>query len=145
MTLAPSLEMVQRRDAAQATLDRFKDQPFALGSRDCVRLVAFHLRKLGYAPRLAKAGSYRSFKSARAALKRAGFESVAEALDALGLERIAPAAALVGDIVQLPGADELGALTVAMGNGRVLGYHEHAAGAVVMQPQQTLAAWRVRP
>jgi len=135
----------RRRDAAQATLDRFKDQPFAFGKNDCVRLVAFHLRKLGYRPQLAKAGTYRTALSARRALERAGFGSLAEALDAIGLERIAPAAVIVGDVVQCEGDDELGALAVYVGNGRILGYSEDAAGAVVMQSLKIDLAWRAPP
>jgi len=135
--------MIRRVAAAQATLDRFKDQPHRFGKCDCIRLTAFHLRKLGYKPPLSKGGSYASYRGAKAALKRAGYASVAEAVDALGLERIPPAAAMVGDILQLPAVDELGALTVALGNGRVLGFHEDAIGAVVLQPLEFVAAWRV--
>ena len=55
--MTPSHEMVRRRDAAQATLDRFRDRPLRFGAQDCVRLVAFHLRQLGHRPALAKACS----------------------------------------------------------------------------------------
>jgi hypothetical protein len=135
--------MVQRTAAAQATFDRFHGRAFAWGQADCARMVAFHLRKLGLTPRLAPAGSYRTALSARRALTRAGHDSLAAALDALGLERIAPAAALVGDVLALPGEDALGALVVALGNGRVLGWHPDAAGAEVLQPLAFDAAWRV--
>lgn len=138
-------EMVRRVDAAQATLDRFKDKPFAFGMNDCVRLVAFHLRKMGYSPSLAKAGTYKTAISARAALKRAGYDSLGAALDALGLPRIPPAAALVGDIVSLDAGDVFGALAVSVGNGRICGYHEDAEGAVVVQPVSVVSAWRVLP
>jgi len=138
-------EMTRRVEAAQATLDRFIDKPFTWGKNDCARMVAFHLRKLGHRPALAKAGSYRSALSARAALKRLGHEGLADALDALGLARIPPAAAVVGDILEIPGSDALGALAVAVGNGRVIGYHEDATGAVVVQPTSFLSAWRVWP
>lgn len=63
-------------------------------------------------------------------------------MDAHGLDRIAPAAALAGDIVMLPGEDALGSLCIALGNGRVLGFHQDAKGAVVMQPTAFAAAWR---
>ena len=141
MTAAP--EMVARVAAAQATLDRFKDAPFALGKNDCARMVAFHLRKLGVAVKLAKAGSYSSALGGRRALKRLGFGSLAEAVDAHGLLRIPPAAAAVGDLLELPAEDSFGALGVALGNGRVLAYHQDATGAVVVQPLEYVAAWRV--
>lgn len=141
--MTPSPEMIRRADAAQATLDRFKDRPFALGSFDCVRMVAFHLRQLGHTPPLSKGGSYTTLLGAKRALRRAGHASLAAALDALGFPPIAPAEALVGDVVQLPAEDELGALTIYVGNGRTLGYHQDVAGATVLQPLRFAGAWRV--
>lgn len=135
--------MERRVSAAQATLDRFKDKPFSFGTHDCARMVAFHLRQLGYQPMLSKGGSYKTCLGAKRALRRAGYPDLAAAIDRLGLVRIAPAEALPGDILQLPAVDELGALTVALSNGRVLGYHESVAGAVVMQPSAFSGAWRV--
>lgn len=136
-------EMIRRVAAAQATLDKYKGHPFHFGSRDCAQLVAFHLRKMGHKPKLAKAGRYSSALGAKKALKRLGFETLAEAMDANGFERIPPAAAIVGDVIEMPGLEGPGALTVCMGNGRVVGYHQDAIGAVVLQPVQTIAAWRV--
>ncbi len=129
--------------AAQATLDRFKDVPLRLGRNDCARMAAFHLRKLGHKVKLPASGSYASVKAARRELQARGYETLIEAMDGFGFERIAPAAAIAGDIVALPGEGPLGALTVSMGNGRVIGYHQDAAGAVVMQPVDYVAAWRV--
>ena len=137
--------MVRRVEAAQATLDRFRDRPLRLGRDDCVRMVAHHLRKLGYRVKLPAAGSYSTVRAAVKALRARGHASLGDALDALGLDRIAPAAAVAGDILMLPGADQLGALTIALGNGRVVGYHEDAPGAVVLQPLDYDAAWRVSP
>ena len=128
--------------AAQATLDRFKDVPFAFGSSDCAKLVAFHLRQLGYRPGMSKAGKYTTAVGARAALKRLGVKSIAEKLDAIGLERIAPAAVVAGDIVQGASGDEFAALGVVLGNGRLVGFHEQAAGAAVLQIIDIAAAWR---
>lgn len=137
------IEMIRRQQAAQATVDRFKGQPWQLGKNDCVRMAAFALRKMGHRPKLGKAGTYTTGAGALRALKRAGFNSLAEALDALGLARIPPAAALPGDIIMIPGEAPLdGALTVAVGNGRVLGYHEDATGAEVLHPVAFIAAWR---
>jgi hypothetical protein len=69
-----------------------------------------------------------------------------DALGAIGLEEIAPAAAIVGDVMMLPAVDDLGALGVCLGNGRVLIYHEEiATGAVVAQPIEMVTAWRVDP
>ncbi len=141
---APTPEMLQRRDAAQATLDQFKDRPFKFGQRDCARMTAAHLRRLGYQVKLPAAGSYASARSALKMLRSRGFATIADALDAMGLERITPAAALVGDIVQGDAGDPIGALGIVLGNGRLVGYHEHAAGAVVLQQRELAAAWRVK-
>jgi hypothetical protein len=135
--------MIRRVAAAQATLDHFKGKPFVLGEADCARMAAFHLRQLKLKLKIAKAGSYKSPLSARRALIRAGFESLADALDKHGFARIPPAAAVVGDILALPAEDDLGALAVALGNGRVLGWHPDAEGATVLQPTEFVAAWSV--
>lgn len=137
------LPMIARRDAAQAAVDRFDGRPFAWGKNDCVRLSAFVLRQLGHKPNLARAGSYSSLLGAKRALARTGFATLDAALDALGLPRIPPAAAVVGDIVGLPGLDDWTALTIAVGNGRVLGFMEGRGG--IMQPNAPLTAWRVEP
>lgn len=136
-------EIEKRVAAAQATLDRFKDRPFNWGDADCGLMIAFHLRQLGIRPKLAKAGSWTSPLSARRSLRRLGAETMPQWADSR-FKRIPPAAALVGDLIELPGDHELGALTIAMGNGRVLGFHEAAIGAAVLQPVEFVAAWRVK-
>lgn len=126
-----------------ATIARFQHQPFKLGKNDCVRMAAYVLRKRGYRPQLGKAGTYTTLVGAKRALKRAGFDTIAEALDALGLTRIAPAAALPCDIIMVPGEGPLdGALHVAVGNGRTLAYHADIDGADILQPIEFIAAWR---
>lgn len=139
--------LVLRAAAAQATLDAWRTRPLRIGQADCVRMAAAHLRLLGYSVKLPAAGSYRTVRSALAALRRAGYPSVQAALDTLGLARITPAAAIIGDVIELacdlPG---LPALTIALGNGRVVGWHpDYTAGAVVMQPLAAIAAWRADP
>lgn len=136
-------ELMRRRDAAQATLDRFKDLPLRLGRNDCVRMAAFHLRKLGRKVKLPPAGSYASARTGKRLLAEMGHADLAAAIDAHGLTRIAPAAVVVGDIVMLPGEEGLGALCIGLGNGRVVGYHQDARGAAVLQPVEIEAAWSV--
>ncbi|MCG7350015.1 DUF6950 family protein [Sphingomonas sp. ACRSK] len=137
-------ELLRRQHAAQAAVDRFKGQPLAYGKNDCVRLAAFVLRKMGHRPQLAKAGSYSTALGAARALERSGFADLAAAIDALGLPRIAPAAAWVADLILLPAEGPFGgALSVAVGNGRVLGYHEDVDGADILQPVKYVVAWRV--
>ncbi|WP_433910371.1 DUF6950 family protein [Sphingomonas yabuuchiae] len=134
---------IMRTRAAQATLDQWSTRPMRLGTSDCVRMTASHLRRLGRKVKLPASGSYRTPRSALKALVERGYSSLAEALDDMGLERIPPAAAIVGDVLLLPADNELGALVVALGNGRVVGYHEDAIGAAVLQPVEYSTAWRV--
>ena len=89
---------------------------------------------------LLKAGSYSSARGAARALVRLGVKDLCEAMDLLGLPRIAPAMALPGDIIALAGP-EGPALTVAVGNGRVLGFYEAAGVCTVLQPHEYLTAW----
>lgn len=134
-----------RAEAAQRTLDRFKDQPFEWGKFDCVRLTAYHLRQMGYRPKLPPTG-YRSARSAKTALAKAGFASLTEAMDRMGFERVAPAATLVGDVIEWPSEHpDLGALAVQLGNGRSIAFHQDAPGATIIQVHEWRAAWRVNP
>ncbi len=139
----PQPVMIRRVAATQATLDRFQGQPFVWGKADCSKLAIFHVKQFGWTLRIAKAGGYSTALGAKRALTRAGFKSLADAIDAHGLPRISPAAAVAGDLVQIPGDEAMGAIGVAVGNGRVLGWHEDAPGAVVVQPIEFVAAWSV--
>jgi hypothetical protein len=135
--------MTRRVAAAQATLDHFEGKPFAWGSCDCSRIIAWHLRKLGHKPGVARFGNYRTALGARAALTRGGFASLADVIDAIGLPRIAPAAALVGDIVQGESGDPFGAMGIYLGNGAMLGFHEDAPGATKLRRIALSTAWSV--
>lgn len=135
--------MIRRVAAAQATRDEFLGKPFQWGRSDCARMIAAHLRRLGYKVQLPSKGSYATPKSALKALRARGFESMADAIDAVGLERIAPAEAVAGDILCGASGDPFGALGVKLGNGRLLGYHEHLAGAAILQELNLERAWRV--
>jgi hypothetical protein len=134
--------MTDRAQAAQACIDRFAGKPYEPGKRDCVRLAAHLLHQFGHAVPVLKGLRYQGEAGAIRALKRTGFANLIEAMDSLGLERIAPVAARTGDIVGLPCDDGPWgcALTVAVGNGRVLAFVD-GLGRVV-QPLAYLAAWR---
>lgn len=140
-------EMIRRCDAAHAAVVRFDGRPLVWGREDCARLAAFVMRRLGHKPSLAKAGSYSSATGALRALRRLGYETLADAVDAQGLLRIPPAMARPADIIGLT-PEEAGpwcALTVALGNGRVLGFQ--GGQARILQPNQpalsSAIAWRL--
>ena len=134
---------ILRIAATQATRDAFFGRAFAWGQADCAQLLAFHLRGMGHRIPLAKVGSYKSALGAKRALARFGVATLAEAMDRAGFARIPPAAAVAGDVLELPGSDGFAAMTVALGNGRVLGWHETTLGAAALQPVEFVAAWRV--
>ena len=134
---------LRRVAAAQATLDRYYGQPFTWGLTDCARLAAHSLRELGVSAPLSRFGRYSTASGAMRALRRRGFTDLGDVLDDMGLLRIPPAAALPGDIVGLDGdATPLTALTVALGNGRVLGFHPEAGmTAAILAPRAYRSAW----
>lgn len=134
--------LLAQRDAAQATLDQFIGKPFEWGRYDCAKMVIFHLRQLGISLSISKAGRYSTAIGAVRAVKRLNFSTLAEVLDDRGLVRIPPASRIAGDIVEIPGTEGPGSLTISVGNGRVFGYHEALVGADVLQPLEMLAAWR---
>jgi hypothetical protein len=140
-----SVSMMERRVAvAQATLDHFRNKPLRYGTRDCVRMAAFHLRKMGHQVRLPPSGSYASARSALKAMRARGFDNLGEAVDSYGFERIPPAAAISGDLMLVPGDGGFGgALHVVLGNGKTVSFHEDAVGATILEPFEFVAAWRV--
>jgi len=134
--------MKKRATAAQACIDRFRGRAYEPGKADCVQLARHCLHHLGRRVGQGKLPAYSTEIGGLRALKRLGFGSLVEALDGFGLERIAPASALPGDLIALPTEHPLGALAVAVGNGRVIGFLEGEKGAVIMQPHAFVAAWR---
>ncbi len=140
--------MIARVAAAQGAVDAFVGRSLEWGRCDCARLAAHVLRELGYKPSLSRFGAYKSEFTARRALKRHGMDDTPDWLDTVpGLSRISPAGALPGDIVGMPGDGGWTSLTIALGNGRLLGFHPDAGGscAVVAPLVAPVAAWSVVP
>jgi hypothetical protein len=137
------MDLGERAARAQATLDAWKGKPFRMGVRDCARMTASHLRRMGHQVKLPASGSYASERSGKKALAARGFTDLIEAMDSFGFERIAPAFRVAGDVVAIPTESALGCLTIALGSERVAGYQEDAAGAQVLQPLEYVAAWRI--
>lgn len=136
---------LERRHAAiEATMARYRDRPFAWGKVDCAKVVAFHLKKLGYKIAISKAGAYQSPLGAQRAIKRMGYENLPLLLDGLGLSRIPYSRLALGDIVVAEGHAGLDAMGLYAGNGHVLGFHEdlldHGLVTVDLTP---IAAWSV--
>lgn len=135
--------MKRRAVAAQACIDRFSGKSYdPAAHRDCAHMVRHALHKLGRRVGQGKLPHYTTEAGGIKAVRKMGFANLIEVLDSFGLERIPPAAALAGDIVALPSEHPMGALAVAVGNGRLLAYLDGEAGAVIIEPAEMLCAWR---
>lgn len=141
------MELIERKRAAQQTIDKYLNKPFTWGSYDCVQLVSFNLQCLGYDNPLSGLESYGTRRNALKAMKRFGVKSFAEHLEKLGFEPIPPAYALAGDIVGFPGEGSDGTgwlgLGISIGHDRALAF----TGDVATYGNLSAAthAWRAPP
>lgn len=134
----------RRREATQATLDKFRGTAFDWAEgRHCMKLAHFHLRQMGKRPPTLP--RLRSALAAKQELERRGVGSVTELLDGM-LERVPPANMLLGDLAVLPGDAGLESVRVCCGPGRLFGWSEGQPTAVVLAVtmDEVSAAWRVR-
>ena len=137
------MDIAKRRDATLQTVNRFAGHPLVIGTHDCGKMVISHLRAMGHRPRIGQGGTWKSALGLQRFLRRHG-GSGAACLDAwLPGRRIAPAMRIIGDIVELPGEPPFGCFGVCINNGRILCWLEGMEGALIAQPTQLLAAWRV--
>lgn len=134
-------ELELRVAATEATFTRFHGQPLVLGKTDCARMVAFHLRQVGFKASLLKAGAYSTEMGARRALRRMGVQSVSEIMDR-HFPRIAPAEARTGDVLCGPGDGGMGdAMAIRLHRHNALAFLDGVCGEVVIT--EYVAAWRV--
>lgn len=125
------MNLAERAAATQQTFNAFKGEPFDWRHASCANLLATHLSNMGHpVPPMPPMGTK---KAAREALKAMGASSLLKLPAVLGLEEIAPAKMLVGDIAVLPGEDGRtdgirGAIVIAAGNGKFMGWHEAGEG-----------------
>ena len=141
--------MVIRQQAVEACIEKFSGKPMIWGKVDCARIVSHNLRKLGVSTSLLKGMTYSSEHAALKAMRSLGVEGLGDAMDMIGdkVFRVPPAAVVQGDVIGMACEGDVWdmALTVAVGNGRVLGILNGVA--TVMQPDLThaIAAWRCNP
>lgn len=145
--------LLKRQEATQKTIAKYKGARFDFGDTnvDCGQVMLFHLRALGVKIPKTKLKSYHDARSAKKALKDAyGVTTLAQAADKFCAGRIKPSEAIVGDIIQLPAAEDtqkLGALTIYLGNGLILAFEESVSELVVArmtnaEGAQPIQAWR---
>jgi hypothetical protein len=141
---------IEKRAVTQEVLDDYRDKPLVWGAKDCARMIAPVLQRAGYKPGLSRAGFYKTEAAALRGMRKAGYKDLAEWLDDIGLMRIPPAAAVAGDVIGFPAAPPwTWALSLALGNGRILGPHPEEGRFKVLQPVyrafddgRTPIAWR---
>lgn len=135
------LDILTRRRLVDQVLAEFSIEPFKWGKRDCGKLLIWHIRNSGRF--IAADGTWSDARGLFKWLKRNG-GSGAACLDGWGLERIAPARVLPADVVEIDGSDSpVGAFGVALGNGRVIAYHESHDVLAVIQPLRLKIAWSI--
>lgn len=114
-----------RVNATKKTYDKFIGKPLVLGKTDCARMCAFHLRSLGHKFSLLKGGHYTNEVGARLALKKLGVSSLSEIMDQHFPRYDAPIEAMVGDIMCVRGAGDMGdSMQVVLHRGQVLGLNQ---------------------
>ncbi|MED5546134.1 MAG: hypothetical protein VYD90_12865 [Pseudomonadota bacterium] len=135
------MNLVERVEVVNATIERFAGQPFEFGACDCGKMVIAHLKAMGWKVRTG--GTWKSALGLKRWLRKNGGTGAA-CIDGWGIPRIPPAARIVGDIVELEGETDFGSFGIAVGNGRVLAFHEDVIGAAIIQPKglPIKAAWR---
>ncbi len=138
--------MLKRQAATQACMDRFAFKPVIPGSRDCGKLSAHSMHKMGRPAKLLTGTRHKTFAGAVRYIRGHGFKDLVELVDAMGMDRIAPAAALPADIIALPSEDGDGfgcSLAIALDNGRVLALNPASGLIEPMIPHLFVCAWRV--
>lgn len=114
-----------RVNSTKKTYDKFIGKPLVLGKTDCARMCAFHLRSLGHKFSLLKGGHYTNEVGARLALKKLGVSSLSEIMDQHFPRYDAPIEAMVGDIMCVRGAGDMGdSMQVVLHRGQVLGLNQ---------------------
>jgi hypothetical protein len=149
-------DLIRRQEALDATRAKFKGKPLVLGTYDCIKVMRFHLVKMGHKG-LPSPGRYTNALGAKRALadvmekltgkrpKKPTFEELGDAL----LPRIPPAAMLPGDIALVPededGGVGLGGAMVVFIGRKFMSWHPDVEWLADIEPkieQPFLAAWR---
>lgn len=138
--------MIKRANTVQACMNEYGYKEVTPGTHDCLTLTACAMNGQGIDTSLISDWSGKTWADGYSYIKRKGFDDLVSLMDsALPDRRIAPAAALPGDIIALPAADErFGcSLAVALDNGRVLGLNAASGLIEPLQPRMFVCAWRL--
>ena len=133
------MNIIERVNATQKTVDKFKGREFCEGKSDCIQLVLLHAR---HCRRRITIPKYHDWESAARVLRKLGFRTLGQAMDHY-FTPIKPVEVMTGDIVEMPGLNGFSGITIAVGNGRVLGFYEEVPHADILQPLIITGAWRI--
>ena len=134
-------DLIERMELTEATRQKFFGKRFSWGTCDCAKIATFHARKFGW--KVPTTGEYRSYRTAKQALKKLGVESIPEIITATGFKEIPPAYAMVGDIVSFASDAEIGAVGIVIGNGNMLAFHESVETAAIISMGMIDKAWSI--
>jgi hypothetical protein len=127
-------------EATQKTVDSFKGRRFEWGKADCVQMAITHICNLG--GKRIRVPDYGDIESGVRAMRALGFSFLSEALDK-HCTPIDPQNHLMGDFIELPGGSGFSSISVDVGNGRVLCFHESIDTCEILEPLMIMGAWRV--
>lgn len=133
-------ELLRRQKALAKVLLKYEGKPFRRGVIDCVPMLRTHLVAMEH-KRLPKIPIYRNAAQAKRALAERGWANLEQMLDSM-LPRIPYAAALVGDVVLVRGADDLDAIALKISARKVVGWLGGYDVMVKYTPHETIGAWR---
>lgn len=133
--------VIERMEVTEATRKKFFGKRFSWGTCDCAKIAAFHARQFGW--KVPTTGQYRSYRTAKQALAKLGYNSIPELVSGVGLREIPPAFAMTGDIVSFPSDADIGAIGIVIGNGNMIAFHESAEGAAIISMGLIDKAWSI--
>lgn len=117
------IELLARTQAVQKAVDTHYGKSIDWKQHDCLRLISTCLQALGHPSPLKEINNYSGEKTALIALRKSGFENLADALLSKGFQEIAPAEALAGDVVVIDAESPWTyALGLALGDGRLIAF-----------------------
>jgi len=128
-----------RVQAFNATRDHFKDRPFKWGSVDCLKVARYHALQMGHKP--PRPPRYSSMVGAVRSLKKMNVETCEDLL-ANYFPRIPVASSVVGDLLIVPGENNLDAILISGGRW-VLGFHEESNVLEFILPENIKSAYRL--
>lgn len=123
-------DLLRREAALSATWTKYRGKAIDWRKgHTCAHMARFHLRAMGH--KLPKLPPMRSLLGAKRGLEANGWADVRAMLAAF-LPEIAPAMMLPGDLVTTNSEDGMGCVMILIAPRKLIGWHEDADGAAVI-------------